>query len=359
MKKIRALMLILLAALFCACSQTPAETEPPTEPTVPAETGTTETEPPTEPTEPGPEVTEIVMSFVGDCLLGSDFGTHKEGSYNWYADNNPQSYFFSGVESVFKADDITVVDCESALTDQQLAPIYKEEDPGYWYYGPTENAQAFALGGIDIASVANNHTGDYGQPGYLDTIAALEAVGVTPGIDLQPIYKEVKGLTVGVLCCNCWSTYHSSKIIPIIGEMREQADLVVIFPHGGSMNDYVPDAWRVGSYRDFIDAGADLVIGDHPHVLQPLEYYNDGIIVYCLGNFCYGGSTRPENAGMIFSATATFIDGVFDSVNCEVIPCYLYTTPRNNYKPELIPPTDPAYNRIVEFMYGLRDKPIE
>ena len=311
------------------------------------------TEPPYQPKE------EIVkMSFTGDSLIGSDYGNHNAGSFNWFADQEGTSYFFSGVKEVFDNDDITVVDCETVLSDNRPAPVFKEEDPGYWYMGPAANAAIFAEGGVEIASVANNHTGDYQHLGYLDTIQALSDHGILVGENLKPVYYEVRGITVGVLCCNCWSGYHANLILKKIEEMNECSDVQIILPHGGTMNVYEPDAWRVKAFRQFIDAGAEVVAAGHPHVLQPLELYGDGVIVYSLGNFCYGGSKHPENATVILSVSLRFLDGVYDGLTYELLPCYLYTTPENNYQPTLILEDDPAFYRILGFMLNGRHSPL-
>ncbi|MCI8590570.1 MAG: CapA family protein [Clostridiales bacterium] len=330
-----------------------------TEPSVPS--GTEQQEIPVISTEPAYQPWEetIKMSFTGDCLIGSDYGKHNAGSFNWFADQEGTSYFFSEVKEVFDNDDITVVDCETVLSDnRELAPVFKEEDPGYWYMGPAENAAIFAEGGVEIASVANNHTGDYQHLGYLDTLQALSDQGIMVGENLKPVYYEVRGITVGVLCCNCWSTYHANLILKKIEEMNECSDVQIIVPHGGTMNVYEPDAWRVKAFRQFIDAGAEVVAAGHPHVLQPLEVYGDGVIVYSLGNFCYGGSKHPENATVIFTVSLRFLDGAFDGLTYELLPCYLYTTPENNYQPTLIPETDPAFYRILGFMLNGRHSPL-
>lgn len=311
-----------------------------------------------ETTAPPPDRREIKMSFTGDCLIGSDYGRHGAESFNWYADNNEPAYFFSAVKEVFENDDITVVDCETVLSDSSdIGPVFKEEDPGYWYKGPSSNAAILAEGGVEIASVANNHTWDYGSIGFHDTVQSLADHGILAGENMKPIYYEVNGITVGVLCCNCWATYQANQIEQKIIEMNACSDIQVVVPHGGTMNIYEPEQWRINAFRRFIDAGAEVVAAGHPHTLQPLEAYNGGVIVYSLGNFCYGGSRHPENATVILSVTLSFADGVYEGLRYEVLPCYLYTTPQNNYKPELIPSTHAAYYRILGFMLNGRKSP--
>jgi len=298
------------------------------------------------------EEMRVSMSLVGNCQPGSDLGTHEEGSYNRYAENYPPDYFFGGVQSVFGTDDITIINFESVLTDNTgLSPASAAGADEDMCLGPTSNVFAYIVGNIEVAGVANDHTYDYGDEGYSDTVNALVGAGLTVGEDLKPVYYEVKGITVGILACNCLSVEDASLVRDQIAIMNEKSHLQVILPHGDSTS---VDEWR-DEYRSFIDAGADIVAASHGASLQPLEKYNDGVIAYSLGNFCYGGSDLPENASIILSATAVFLDGEYDRVEYEVILCYLYTTERNNYSPELISPQDPSYRCILDLMYGLGD----
>lgn len=105
-----------------------------------------------------------------------------------------------------------------------------------------------------------------------------------------------------------------------------------------------------------MDAGADLVLGNHPHVLQPREIYKDREILYSLGNFCYGGSRYPQNRTLIYQLTLTVRDGALVSAASELIPCYVYTGKVNNYCPALI--TDEAQcQRVLDFMDGKLKSP--
>ncbi len=367
----RAVSLILATlCIFSLFSCNKKEPEPsdeiPSGVTEPATLPPENTEP-TEPTEPAPTVpplpvenyktTEINISFVGDCLLGNEFGSSSAGTYNAAVLEKGQEFAFAGVKHIFEEDDLTVADCEGVFTDNKYAPIQKEEDPGYWYYAPAVNAGAFKLGGVDIAGTANNHTGDYGAAGLADTISALEDAGVLAANDLEPVYVQIKGFTVGVLACNCWGSFHASRIIDKISEMNEKSDIQVIFPHGGNMLQYYPEEWKKQAYRSFIDAGADIVAGDHPHVLQPIEAYGDGVIIYSLGNFIYGGKTGKEKESVIFRAKVIMHDDEIYRIEHEAIPCYMYITERNSFTPYIIPPTDEAYDNIISFLYGKRDYP--
>lgn len=369
MKKIISLMLVLSILFLLSCrsaqkdtgvsedtqsTSEPVQTEPAeaSEETEPTEE--TETDSPAE----AQDVTSINVSLVGDCLLSSYLGTHEPGSYNAYAESHDPSYFFEGVQSVFASDDITIANCETVFTDQTLDPTPKEEDPAYWYYGPSANAEAFSAGSVEVASLANNHVNDYGEEGYNDTVTALEKYGVLVGRDAEPVYVDAGGLTVGILCCNVWGYYQTDRACDILAEMSEVSDVQIVFPHGGVMGTYIPDEWRVYCFRQMIDAGAEVVAGAHPHKLQPVERYNDGVICYSLGDFCFGDAPYHENAAVIMTVEFRFIDGVYDGLSYNIVPCYLYDADRNDYQPVIIDGTaDMNYNRIKGFMAGNRETP--
>ena len=357
-KKYLSLSLILALLIFVSCGKKkeeafPFEEVPSQSESIPAET---EEESETE-TESLPILQTVTVSLVGDCLLSSPNGIHNAGTYNYVADQVDPSYFFSEVQSVFANDDLTVANCETVFTDRELSAVYKEEDPAYWYYGPSHNAAAFSAGSVEVASVANNHALDYGKDGYDDTVAALESYGVTVGEDMEPVYVDVGDITVGVLCCNVWSSYHTSRACDMLAQMSECSDVQIVFPHGGSMGDYTPDEWKVTAYRRMIDAGAEVVAGSHSHRLQPAELYNEGAVCYSLGDFCFGDAPYHENATVIMSVKFNFTDGVYTGLSYEMIPCYLYSGQRNDFKPLLVDESEEAFANISGFMRGERESP--
>ena len=106
-----------------------------------------------------------------------------------------------------------------------------------------------------------------------------------------------------------------------------------------------------------MDNGADLVIGNHPHVLQPMENYNGVDIVYSMGNFCFGGNRRPENRTIIYQINLVIEDGKLVSKSSEIIPCYVYTGDSNNYCPKIIEDEN-IKQKVIDFMNWKIKSPI-
>lgn len=309
---------------------------------------------PVTPAAPVVEAKQITFSFVGDCLIATAGGTtHRVGSLNWTADNRPPEYFFKNVTHLFEADDFTVADCENVFTDSAFTPVSKTE-PAFWFRSSTKNAGIFKSGFVDIVSMANNHTGDYGAAGFADTEQALLDANLLVGYGNKPVIVEKYGVRIGIIMEGLWGSVHTQRIINQMKAIEAKTDIQIVYFHGGTEKIHKPEEWKKTAARDLVDAGADLVVGGHPHVLQPMEIYNGVPIVYSLGNFVYGGNTQPENRTIIFQAT---FDGASATLLRSVlIPCYVYTGNTNNWQPAII--TDEVVRaEVLDFMNGSRELP--
>ncbi len=312
--------------------------------------------PETEP--PKPEFQDITLSFVGDCMLASEDG---RGAiyFNGFAETADQSYFFSKVLEYFENDDFTIANCENVFTDKQLAKTGKNHTPAYWYKSKTANAGIFKVGCVDVLSVANNHTYDYGEQGALDTKEALENAGLLWGDDERPLVLEKYGIKIGLYLCTMYSEWQANRICDWIKESSETTDYQIVYYHGGTEHQFEPDEWRVRASRKMVDAGADLVIGAHPHVLQPMEEYNGAVIIYSLGNFLFGGArttTDPfaTNRTVIYQQVLRVKDGGISETGYNLIPCYQYKDASLLWQPLPIDPEEnyDDYKKVLDFMNG-------
>ena len=300
------------------------------------------------------EEKSITMSFVGDCMLATMLGSTAPGTFNALADSAPPEYFFEGVAEYFLNDDWTIANCENVFSDSALSPVGKNHDPAYWYISKSENANIFKVGGVDIVSFANNHTNDYGAQGRTDTIAALENAEVEWGDNDKPLILEKHGVKIALLCTTMYYSGSENAINTWINNVKDETDFIIVYYHGGTERQHVPDTWRVNAAKSMIDAGADLILGNHPHVLQPMEEYNGGLIVHSLGNFLFGGSSRPENRTIIFQLTLQIRQNQITSKQHNIIPCYVYTDP---WKPAIIQ-NQQEIEKVTNFMKGNEGTPV-
>lgn len=301
----------------------------------------------------------IKLSFAGDTMLASNKDYTSPGNFNDYANKKEPSYFLEKVKPIFEKDDFTILNLENALTDQQLPEIAKSTDPAYWYKSKTSNINILSSSSIEGVSVSNNHTGDYGKVGKQDTIDTIVNANMQYGDYNNIMYFKKNNFVVAVICKGLWIESQSNDIIKLIKEAEEKSDYQIVFFHGGKERIHQPEEWKVRATRKLIDNGADLVIGSHPHVIQPREIYKGKEIVYSLGNFCYGGNKGPENRTIIYQINLT-IDSKNNTLikeNSNIIPCYVYTGNTNNYQPAPIEEKT-IKDKVIDFMNWKIDSPL-
>ena len=298
----------------------------------------------------------ITISAAGDCTLGTDEYFDPSTSLNAYYDSNGPEYFFQNVKSIFDADDLTIVNMEGTLTEETA-----RQDKTYAFKGPAEYAQILTSGGVEAANLANNHSHDYGDKSYTDTIETIEAAGIVSfGYDRTAV-MDVNGIKVGLV-----GTYEladgmgcEDEMIANIKAVEEQgAQIVIVSFHWGLERENYPTENQVNLAHSAIDNGADLVLGHHPHVLEGIEVYNGKNIVYSLGNFCFGGNSNPSDKDtMIFQQTFTVENGELTADNVtNIIPCSVSSeSGYNNYQPTPLEgdEAERVLGRIEEYSSGL------
>ena len=307
--------------------------------------------------EPTAESVSITVSMVGDCTLGTDVNFDQSTSFDaFYQMKNDPGYFFQKVKDIFTADDLTVANMEGTLTtsnDRQQKTFAFKGDPSY--------TEILTRGGVEATNLANNHSHDYGDQSYEDTIQYLEAAGITTfGYDRTAV-MDVKGIKVGLI-----GIYElkdglgrQQQVIDTIQEVKDQgAQVIIVSFHWGTEKSNIPDDIQKTLAHLAIDQGADLVVGHHPHVLQGIEKYQGKNIVYSLGNFCFGGNKNPSDKDtMIFQQTFTVENGelVEDDVT-NIIPCSLSSeSGYNNYQPMVLEGSEKerVLQKIEEFSAAL------
>ncbi len=303
--------------------------------------------------------TEITITFVGDLLLASANGKTTSGSFNDVADKNDTSYFMKNVMHIFENDDFTIGNLENVFTDSELKESAKSGSVAYWFRSKTKNAAILPDSSIEGVSLANNHTKDYGEQGLKDTISAVVANKTEYGTNEKIMYFEKDGFKIAVICHGLWGEYQANEIVKKVKIAEEQSDYQIVFFHGGTEKIHKPEEWKQRAARKLVDGGADLVIGNHPHVLQPKEVYKGVDIIYSIGNFCFGGNRYPENRTIIYQMRLTVgKNKTIEESQSNIIPCYLYTSTVNNYQPVIIEEENKDYDKVIAFMEGKRASPL-
>ena len=303
----------------------------------------------------------IELSFVGDCCLASDKENRSEGTMLWYQENYPDTYFFEKVSCYFTEDDFTVANCENTFSDNPGVMRDKGEEGGFWFKSPAVNAGIFKAGGVDAVSICNNHTMDYGEEVFEDTKAALEAAGVQWGCRDHIVYYEKEGFRIAVICSAFYNYQEVYETEKYFREAEQNSDFQIVYFHGGIEHQLFVDDWKRLACRYLVDCGVDLILGAHPHCLQPVENYNGVDIIYSLGNFCFGGNNYPQpNRTIIYKYYLDIhqVDEEFSLVSKrdKIIPCYIYTGDHNNWQPAPIEDKQQA-EMVISFLKGDSESP--
>lgn len=278
--------------------------------------------------------TEILLSFTGDCILGTDEYFAWDTGLPAYYDLYGPEYFLKNVRNIFEEDDLTIVNMEGTLTEETTR-VEKQ----FAFKGDPDYVKILTCSSVEAANVANNHSHDYGEKSFRDTVNILEANGIrTFGYDDVAIL-EVKGIRIGM-----FGIYelddHLERIPQVkqdIAKLKEQqADIIVAVFHWSNELVTVPDENQVTLAHLAIDEGTDVVVGHHPHVVQGIDEYKGKIIAYSLGNFCFGGNTHPTEMDTFIFQQKFMLDGEKNITDSEynVIPCRVSSeTTYNNYQP--------------------------
>ena len=245
----------------------------------------------------------VRLVFGGDVLLSD----HVLNAYNKTGDIT--GVLDDGLREVIGNSDIFMVNQEFPFSDRGTAAADKQ----YTFRLQPQKVSILNEMGIDGVTLANNHALDFGTDALVDTLDTLDGAGIPhvgAGRNLDeakaPVILTAKGKTIGFLGASrvipegSWSasstrpgmltTYDPAALVEQIRALRERCDYLVVYVHWGIERDERPQDYQRALGQQYIDAGADLVVGAHPHVLQGLEYYKGKPIVYSLGNLVFGSS---------------------------------------------------------------------
>lgn len=289
--------------------------------------------------------TQIVkLTCTGDVMLGSnDLVSKEDYAIQRYIEQYGDAYPFEKLQALFAADDITLVNLECVLNDTAPASTSRLR-----FRGPTAYANILRAGSVEVANLANNHYSDFGEEGHRSTIAALKAAGVAYcGSTEYGDYacaltvKDVKIGFVGVL--PLYHKDHAADVEKLFRQLKDEGCAVIVASlHCGA--EYSPTHGNIhdGYGKTLRRYGANLIIGNHPHVPQGVTVRDGVTQIYSLGNNAFGGNTGvDETVSCIQSAVAQFDlyfeDGVYTGHQMTIWPIHISgTSPENNYQPVLV-----------------------
>ena len=296
------------------------------------------------------DVKTFKITAAGDCTIGWDtnFGYGNRLDHVFEMNNHDYSYFYKNVKDIFESDDITYVNFEGTFTNNNVKVPKK-----FNFKAPPSYVKVLQEGDVEVVGIANNHSYDYGQIGYDETINTFKENNIDYfGYD-NYLIKDINGIKVGFFGFIDIDAVKYKTVDNAVAYLKSQnCDLIIAAVHWGIEKDYVQTNAQINLGHYMIDNGVDLVIGTHPHVIQGIEKYKDKYIIYSLANFLFGGNENPADKDtFIFQQTFTFLDGnLLLDHNIEIIPASVSSIKKNNnYQPT--PLTDKEAMRVLDKIY--------
>ncbi|MBR6562471.1 MAG: CapA family protein [Clostridia bacterium] len=249
-----------------------------------------------------------VMTFGGDVCFADNYATMP---YMLRKGKGLAYCFAEEWFDIMRSADVAMVNNEFSISDRGSPMKHKT----YTYVAKPEHTKYYGELGIDFVTLANNHVFDYGEDAFYDTLDTLDEYGIDyagagrNARDAQkPFYYVINGRKIGFISATraekniltpeategspgVFRCYDNERLLEVIAETEEECDFLVLFLHWGT--EYSPKLERVQktTSHEYVDAGADLIIGTHAHMLQGIEFYNGKAIFYNLGNFWFNAKT--------------------------------------------------------------------
>ncbi len=238
-----------------------------------------------------PHVSSLTITAVGDVMLSRAVGSKLKTVSVETA--------FSSARDVLDDSDLVFGNLESVLSTSMV-----ESSKEIRFKADPARIDVLQYLGFTQVSVTNNHIGDYGRAAWDESIVYLNAGGVIPvggyGNDGAPVFVEVENKRVVFLAFDTtiWKM-DTATLGEIISPLNSQADIIIVSFHWGSEYQHLPNNQQIELAHSAIEAGADVIIGHHPHFLEGIEKYKDGLILYSLGNFIFDQFGEPENESVV------------------------------------------------------------
>lgn len=293
-----------------------------------------------------PEERIVTVSFAGDCTLTQDYRSSNK-KFDSTVDGDME-YCFQYCAELFKSDDLTLVNLENPVTDRT-----GHKNNQYIFRMDPENLEMLTLNGIEAVNIANNHTMDFWEDGLQDTRDNLDEYGILWSDDhFGATFTASNGIVIGMV--GLGNDTDAASVAGIIQDLRDDGAAIIIAScHFGAEGTYEPtDRQKKIAHALIDDYGVDIVVGTHPHRLQPIEKYNGHYIFYSLSNFCFGGNYSLTDPDSVIIQCDFIMDE--DGSECvdyrlRVFPyCQTSTWPGNDFCPAPYEWESEDYFRVME-----------
>ncbi len=286
----------------------------------------------------------ITLTATGDALLGNNDPVNKtDYAFQRYIEKYGYAYPFLKLQNLFIHDDITLINLECVFNDDQ-----PKQTSRYSFRGPTGNTGILAENSIEVVNLANNHSGDYGKTGFASTIKALEGAGVqycgSTGYGNYTCIWEKDGIRIGFVgVIPLYYKDHAKEVKRCFDTLKEAGCQVIVASlHAGKEYRGTHGSLQEKYGNILRGLGANIIIGNHPHVPEGVSVTDGVTHLYSLGNASFGGNTGVDETvhclqSFVAQFALTFEDGVYVGHQLTIWPIHISgVTPENNYQPVLV-----------------------
>ncbi len=316
----------------------------------------------------------LTLTAVGDITIGRN--VQYSGKSIFFRElekqKNDPNFIFRNIRQIFLADTCTIANFEGVLADTYTIPS-KKKNNSFLFLAPPEYASVISENGIEMVTIENNHTGDFGDDGMLSTQQALEKANVLWAAKGTPCVYQAGHFKIALLAYQTLNQPYTSKQLEEIVDqdiraIRDENDIVIVYFHWGEELDYAPRDNQVSLGRAAVDSGADLVLGAHSHRINPIECYKGKYIVYSLANCSFAGNNKPSDMfTFVFQTRFRYKGGELIQNTFRIIPCRISS--RKDYNDFAITPLTEQTNidTVINTMlnssknleYAVREYPLE
>ena len=312
----------------------------------------------------------ITVTATGDLTIGGD-SRKRTNIFETELKKRDRDINFTmqNVKRILEQDDLTLVNFEGTLTESKYVPDRKKGNQ-FLFSAPPAYVSMLTDNSIEAVSLENNHVMDHGEEAYEETKTTLRDAGVVYSNSTEEGVIEIKGVPVCMLSYLCIDRYDQlwTKVPEDIARAKAQYPIVIVNFHWGNEKDYKPTNNQIKMGRLAVDAGADLIIGNHSHRMNPIEQYKGKYICYSLGNFCFAGNKKPSDmTSIMFQTQFRVKDGQVTNEGFRIIPIRISSrTDRNDFVPTPLTKAasiDGVINTLKEngrnLEYAVTDYPLE
>jgi len=236
---------------------------------------------------------------------------------------NGTGYPFSLIHELLSGNDIVFANAEGSFTNFNSITIGKLSAPLEFTFDPKMLPILKNLG-FTLLGQTNNHSLDFGENGFTESLAAIKAAGIDyvgdpTNKNIVPYVKEINGEKIAFIGYSEFAYQGLDNVLAAIRQAKKEFSYIIVYGHWGTEYNFGFTVSQQKAARAFIDAGADMVFASHPHVIEPLEIYKNKPIFYSLGNFIFDqSSSGPTSDGLAVRVRLNT-----NAVQYEIIPIFI------------------------------------